>query len=335
MALHTEIKQVKDQNTKALLAKPNVIGVGIGYKIKAGRTTGELSLVALVRCKYPPAALMTEEMVPPVIENVVTDVVEVGIIRANQARTDSWRPAPGGVSIGHYQITAGTLGVLVRDRSSGGPMILSNNHVMANSNSANLGDPILQPGPADGGQLGTDTIAHLERFHPIAFSQEPGVCGLADAVAQFGSLMARVVGSGHQLVAHQADPEATNLMDAAIARPVNHADLRDDILEIGMVSGTLEASLGMAVRKSGRTTGFTSGEVLVLDTTVQVSYGTDRTAQFEGQILTGPMSEGGDSGSLLVAGDSPRAVGLLFAGSSQTTINSPIQVVLDTLDIEL
>lgn len=102
-----------------------------------------------------------------------------------------------------------------------------------------------------------------------------------------------------------------------------------------MVSGTLEASLGMAVRKSGRTTGFTSGEVLVLDTTVQVSYGTDRTAQFEGQILTGPMSEGGDSGSLLVAGDSPRAVGLLFAGSSQTTINSPIQVVLDTLDIEL
>jgi hypothetical protein len=335
MSQFTQIKEVKDRHAQEILAKPNVIGVGIGYKQTAGQKTGELSLVTLVRTKLPTAALTAETMIPQMIDSVVTDVVEVGEIRANQARTDRWRPAPGGVSIGHYQITAGTLGVVVRDRATGSRLILSNNHVLANSNDANLGDPILQPGPADGGQQGVDTIAHLERFQTIAYSQEPGGCSLANAYVQVSNFLARIVGSRHRLLAIQADSEAANLMDAALARPVNPADLRDDILEIGLVSGTVEASLGMAVRKSGRTTEFTSGEVLLLDTTVEVSYGSNRTAKFEGQILTGPMSEGGDSGSLLVAGDSPRAVGLLFAGSSQSTIHSPIQAILDTLDIDL
>ena len=131
------------------------------------------------------------------------------------------------------------------------------------------------------------------------------------------------------------NPQATNLIDAALARPVNPGDLRDDILVIGTVSGTVEASLGMAVRKSGRTTAFTTGEVIVLDATVSVSYGTNRTAQFDGQIVTGPMSQGGDSGSLLVAGDSQAAVGLLFAGSNQSTIHNPIQAVLDALEIDI
>lgn len=335
MSQFSQIKEVKDRHARAILAKPNVIGVGIGYKQSAGQKTDELSLVTLVRTKLPTAALTAETMVPAMIDSVVTDVVEVGEIRALQARTDRWRPAPGGVSIGHYQITAGTLGVVVRDRATGSRLILSNNHVLANSNDAGLGDPILQPGPADGGQQGVDTIAHLERFQPIAYSQEPGGCSLANAYVQVGNFLARMVGSRHRLLVIQADPEAANLMDAALARPVNPADLRDDILEIGLISGSVEASLGMAVRKSGRTTEFTSGEVLLLDTTVEVSYGGNRTAKFEGQILTGPMSEGGDSGSLLVAGDSPRAVGLLFAGSSQSTIHSPIQAILDTLDIDL
>jgi hypothetical protein len=86
----------------------------------------------------------------------------------------------------------------------------------------------------------------------------------------------------------------------------------------------------MSVRKSGRTTGFSTGEIQVLDATVNVSYGTGRVAQFENQIVTDPISQGGDSGSLLVAGDALRAVGLLFAGSDQTTIHNPIQAVRKT-----
>jgi hypothetical protein len=47
------------------------------------------------------------------------------------------------------------------------------------------------------------------------------------------------------------------------------------------------------------------------------------------------MSQGGDSGSLVVDGNSNKAVGLLFAGSTSTTIFSPIQVVLDGMNIDL
>jgi hypothetical protein len=91
----------------------------------------------------------------------------------------------------------------------------------------------------------------------------------------------------------------------------------------------------MPVRKSGRTTAFTTGEIRLLNATVSVGYGGGRSARFENQILTGAMSQGGDSGSLLVAADSQEAVGLLFAGSEQTTIHSPIQTVLDALEVDL
>jgi hypothetical protein len=90
----------------------------------------------------------------------------------------------------------------------------------------------------------------------------------------------------------------------------------------------------MQVRKSGRTTGFTVGEITVLDATVSVDYGVGQTATFENQIVAGPMSQGGDSGSLVVTGDPPLAVGLLFAGSEQTTILNPIQAVLDCLQVD-
>jgi hypothetical protein len=91
----------------------------------------------------------------------------------------------------------------------------------------------------------------------------------------------------------------------------------------------------MSVRKSGRTTGLTTGEITVLEATVDVGYGSGRTARFDEQIVTSPMSSPGDSGSLLVAGDSQHAVGLLFAGSDQTTIHNPIQAVLDCLEVEI
>ncbi len=124
-------------------------------------------------------------------------------------------------------------------------------------------------------------------------------------------------------------------MDAAVAKPLNTADLLPEILDIGEVRGTVAPTLGMAVRKSGRTTGFTTGQVNVIETTVTVNYGENRTARFEGQFVTTPMSQGGDSGSLLVDGETLRAVGLLFAGSAQATIFNSIQDVLEALQIDL
>ena len=88
----------------------------------------------------------------------------------------------------------------------------------------------------------------------------------------------------------------------------------------------------MSVTKSGRTTELTHGEVQVLDATVTIDYG-GQTALFEEQILTGPMSEPGDSGSLLVARETGSVVGLLFAGSQQSTVFNPIDRVLELMQV--
>ncbi len=330
-----EIKQVKEASKDNLLAMQNVVGVGIGYQIKGGEQTGNYAIVVMVSRKLPLPALAPNTILPKNVDGVTIDVIEVGELRALQARTDRWRPAPGGISIGHYKITAGTFGAIVRDINSGERLILSNNHVIANSNDADPGDQILQPGPIDGGSPDVDTIAHLDRFCPIEFATEPGICDIADTYASLGNAIAGLLGSKHRVNTQQSDPQAVNLVDAAVAKPVNDSDVLDEILEIGTIEGSEEGSLGMSVRKSGRTTRFTTSQINLINATVDVNYGSDRTARFENQLVSGPMSQGGDSGSLLVAGDSLHAVGLLFAGSNQSTIFNPIQAVLDCLEVEI
>ena len=329
------ISQVKEASKDNLLSMQNVVGVGVGYQVKDGTQTGDYAIVVMVSRKLPIPGLAPEAVLPKNVDGVLIDVIEVGELRALQARTDRWRPAPGGVSIGHYKITAGTLGGVVRDRNSGERLILSNNHVIANSNDAAPGDPILQPGPIDGGDSPGDTIAYLERFCPIDFGSEPGACDLAGTYASLGNAIAGLLGSKHRVDTFQSNPQATNLVDAAVARPINDDDVLDEIIEIGTIQAMKEPSLGMSVRKSGRTTSFTTGQISLINATVNVSYGSGRTARFENQLVSGPMSQGGDSGSLLVSGDSQHAVGLLFAGSEQSTIFSPIQAVLDCLEVSI
>src|SRR5262249_35837367 len=80
------------------------------------------------------------------------------------------RPAFGGVSVGHVHFRFGTLSTVVQDAyRHGGFAILSNNHVLALSNAGRPGDPIVQPGAADGGLCPRDVIASLDRFVPIRF----------------------------------------------------------------------------------------------------------------------------------------------------------------------
>ena len=335
MSEQEQIIQVKETHKESILAKPNVVGVGVGYKVTGGQATDQLAIVTLVRQKLPQVGLLGDNLIPRSIEGVPIDVVEVGDLRALQEPTDRWRPAPGGVSLGHYKVTAGTLGVVVKDRASGARLILSNNHVLANSNDARIGDPILQPGAADGGQNRSDTIALLERFQSIDFGTAPPECSLAIGTARLVNSFAQLLGSQHRLEAYQNNPTASNVVDAAVARPIRDELVLNEILNIGEISATAPAQLGMQVRKAGRTTGLTTGTISILQATVTVDYGSGRTARFEGQIITSPMSSGGDSGSLLVDAHSPRAVGLLFAGSEKTTIHNPIQSVLDALEIVL
>lgn len=357
-----------------LLAKSNVVGVAVGYKDQKGEPTDELAIVALVERKLPIAALSAQDVVPKELDGARTDVFEIGYVTAqvNSGPRDIWRPTiPGGVSIAHPMVTAGTLGALVTDATTGDVLILSNNHVLANSNDAFANDPILQPGPTDGGNNPADVVARLGRFTPIRFigEEEPDPtpdpdpdpqppppetgCDIASVFASIGNTIAKWNGSDKRLVVQGAASAAstptmprpttattvsaqasipTNRIDAAVASPIDTSMFSNEILNIGAINGTIGPTLGMGVRKSGRTTGLTTGSIVLLNATVNVAYG-PKTARFTGQIITTPMSQGGDSGSLVVDANSQNAVGLLFAGSPQATIFNPIDIVLSELNL--
>ncbi|MFQ5918836.1 MAG: hypothetical protein ACE5I4_02165 [Thermoplasmata archaeon] len=306
-----EIQKAKARHERRLLRKRNVVGLAVGKKTVGGEETDELCLVVLVRRKLPEAELGSRERIPKTINNVTTDVVETGDLEALGQRVrvvrrpvDRWRPAPSGVSLAHRDVSAGTLGCVVRHASE--PHILSNNHILADSGRATMGDPILQPAPEDGGRDPEDVIANLTDFVPIRWRWR----GLLRIFRPFFP--------------------RRNLVDCALARPVSAADLRGDLLRIGPLEGITAASIGLGVRKSGRSTGLTRGRVTHLDATVTIRYGPKREAVFTDQILTTAMSEPGDSGALVVD-KARKAVGLLFAGSKQVSVLNRMSHVLSEL----
>ena len=77
-----KIKEIKEKYTSELLRKPNVVGIAIGYKKKRGQKTEMPSLVVMVRKKVPLSQLEARDVVPPEIDGVITDVREVGEIKA-------------------------------------------------------------------------------------------------------------------------------------------------------------------------------------------------------------------------------------------------------------
>lgn len=315
---------------RELLRRRNVVAVGVGYKTVQGKKTDQLALICSVEVKAAKVSLTAAEMIPESVQGIPTDVNSTGVIFAQQSRTERHRPAPGGVSIGHYLITAGTLGCLVKKNNT--IYILSNNHVLANSNEASVGDPILQPGPYDGGTQQNDTIARLSEFVPINFTTGTIPCPIGSAVASVLNGLAAAVGSSTRLQAAAVAQE--NLVDCAIAQPINPSDVTAQILEIGTITGVAEGTLGMSVKKSGRTTGLTTGSIQQIDVTASVSYGSNKVATFSDQLMAGAMSQGGDSGSA-VLDDQNRLVGLLFAGSNTSTIINRIQNVFTALGVTL
>ncbi len=293
-----KVQLARQGHEKMLLEKPNVVGIGVGFKETKGKETSEVCVNVYVTEKVK--NLSDDALVPKKLDGVKTDVREVGEIKA-LAFDARIRPAKPGYSIGHYMITAGTLGCLVRDVCPPCQVrMLSNNHVFANSNGAKAGDPILQPGRYDGGKYPDDMIGKLARFVPIKFN----------------------------------DPNAYNLVDAAVATPTDLRDVMASIVGVGIPKGTVEAVLGMDVVKSGRTTETTTGRVIGIDATVAVGYGVG-VGYFRNQIITTNMSAGGDSGSLLLSRSSSEATGLLFAGSSAVTIHNDIHNVMMSLGIEM
>jgi hypothetical protein len=327
---------VKQQNLNHLIKRRNVVGVGVGFKESEGVVTDELAVTINVARKVPVAQLAESDKVPRDLDGVRTDVVETGRFLAGeapaQAQTtkDRWRQRiPPGVSIGHIDVTAGTFGCLVRRGSE--IFILSNNHVLANVNAGQPGDAIIQPGRYDGGGQ-ADKVATLADYIPLDFGGGSASCNIATGLEKALNWVAETVGSSHRMIAYQTAP-GENLVDAALARPLDPAQFIADIFKIGRPRGVRQAALGVKVRKTGRTTGYTQGTITQIDVTTSVDYN-GRMATFTDQLMASGMSAGGDSGSAILDEDG-LVVGLLYAGSGQATLINPIQTVLKLLNVEL
>jgi hypothetical protein len=284
----------------------NIVGIGIGSKFVGNSIESQEAIKIYVRIKIPKNDLSPHELIPPEFEGFPTDVIEIGDVTAFPTLTGNRqkknRPTSCGVSVGHPLITAGTLGCLVE--KNGETYILSNNHVLANSNVAAIGDKIIQPGSLDGGFSPSENIATLSDFKQLDFTG------------------------------------AANNIDAAIAKLDNVIGVDKDVIDIGVVKKkTKNAALYQSVRKHGRTTGHTIGVVNDLSVDIWVNYGGNR-AWFENQIaIIGvggkDFSQGGDSGSLIVDAVSLNPVGLLFAGGNGITFANRIDDVLNHFGVSI
>jgi hypothetical protein len=259
------------------------------------------------------AELLLAGLDDAVLEQV--DVRVIGPVRALSSPTPGelqrrTRPLHPGLSVAHPSVTAGTLGGFVRVDGRLG--LLSNNHVLAASDSATVGDPALQPGPADGG-TGADRVATLAAF--VRFRGD-GRANLVDAAVA------------------TLDPEVPAEPGRLPGGP-----LGEDVLSVDDVDPDER------VEKVGRTTAHTVGRISAVEVDgVSVQY--DRAVHvFDDQVeiegLDGGFSGGGDSGSVIWRSSDRAPLGLLFAGSETggrngggVTFANPLSTVLELLDLQ-
>jgi len=220
--------------------------------------------------------------------------------------------SPIGVSVGNqYQRSAGTLGCVVAD-SGGVRYILSNNHVLALENTAPIGSWIFQPGLYDTGggiPYAWMRVGFLTRYVSITFSRRANN-QVDAAIAQIESHPYRKVGL---------------LVDTSTPAD-GYGQPRSNYLTNSELSNLFGAG-SFPVKKYGRTTGLTDGQVTAINATVLVSYSRG-VARFVNQIMVEARPGfilPGDSGSLLVLDSDNesmdrRPVGLLFAGNSDGTV---------------
>jgi len=287
----------------------SIQGLGIAERITKGQKLEELALKVYVDRKLPKARV--ENLVPSRIvlpgfdQPIETDVEEIGKVEL-EANTSRHRPAMPGCGLAHFEVEVGTFGCLVRKRGEAQPLyVLSNSHVLANQGVCKPGDIVLQGGRHDGGKDPDDVIGELAEWVPFEFTEEG----------------------------------FPNLVDAAIARVRNSAEVTSAVNLIGVPKGhSTFVRRGMLVRKSGRTTDLTVGEVKDVDYRLPMSYrkadGTLGRVGLRDQVLCTRYTAPGDSGSA-VFNNAGKIVGLHFAGSSSTSIFNRIGNVLDALNLEI
>jgi endonuclease G len=314
-----QLQKVYNQVVKTYGHRENVTGVDVGFRYDKGKRTNQMAVRIHVREKIPEHALEADEIFPKTIDDVPIDVIQAVYTPHPQSaglepepavidrrrRFDTLQP---GISIGHEAVTAGTLGAIVYERQTSRRGILSNWHVLAGSNKARPGDPIVQPGPKHGGRTPQDTIARLERF----------------------------------LLDKHGDA-AFALLNAS--RQVDDTQLETDvrITKVRQVQiGDIVAKSG---RTTGVTRGLVEG--IGQYTLTYPTAGTHTIAGFkvvaeeDGNPQDLEISAGGDSGALWFAISDHHGVGLHFAGETDTSpgeehaLACHLDDVLTQLDVTL
>ena len=331
MAEHThtrgQIRPVKQAVEDRLLALPGVQGVDIDRKISHGEVTDELSIVVYVAEKKDPGELSEDELIPAEIDGIPTDVqeevIELQSLLVPQEQllsgldTGKYTPLRGGISMGPCR------GIYMEP-----PDVPSPGHYLT---SGTLG--ALVRDRATGARMA------LTNFHVACVDDTWSV---GDAMAQpsrpdGGSCPADRYGT-------LTRSSLSENVDGAVITLDEGVDRECRIEEIGDVQGTVAAQVGTAVRKRGRTTRLTFGQVASTDATVTVNFGDGiGTRTLKNQIRVTPdtaqnarFSDRGDSGSVVVDANN-RVLGLLWAGATNgsATFLNPINHVLNELDIEL
>ncbi|MCP4360844.1 MAG: hypothetical protein GY796_22785 [Chloroflexi bacterium] len=272
------------------LAREGVTAVDLGFKWSQGAMTGQLAIRVHLAQKKPLSELEEEDLFPKEIDGVLIDVIEatygiqtmlegdVQLEAAVDGRDQRFTEIPLGVSIGGPNVTAGTLGAKVYDADTQEAYILSNWHVLLGDTSAQIGDPIWQPGKLDGGQS-SDKIAEVTR----------------SVLGPFDAAVARITGE----------------------RPILDTTLEGDKIE-DTIAPRLGMMVWKSGRTTGRTEGFIDGMMMSTQINYgaagvrrleQVVRVIPRPGSPPGEV-----SLGGDSGSVWVDEESGKAIGLHFAG---------------------
>ena len=303
--------QTKEIIEKELLARPGVTAVDVGYKYVKGLRTDEIAIRVHVAHKRP---VTGKEQIPDTFDGYKTDVIERTYVLqplkmkledvTQQADTTRYDPLKGGISIGPDRsidgyVFAGTLGIIVKDNSTGNPLLLSNFHVMCVDNGWNAGDQMDQPSLMDTGTH-SDGIGKLVRSSLSSY--------VDGALATL---------SGRTYSCDLVDIGPVNgTAPAVLGSPVRKRG-RTTLLTYGFVDG-VNASISIDYGDGIGTK--------ILTTQISIRPDTAHTSKF---------SDEGDSGSVIVDANN-KVIGLLFAGSPDGyTVANPISSVLTELGISV
>lgn len=299
-----------DDAHKDILSKKNVVGVGVGKKWIDGKNTNQDSLVVFVTSKMQKSALSPNDLIPNSINGYTVDVIGKSGKFSMLANTQKVRPLKPGYSCGHLWVTAGTIGGFFKDRE-GHTVMLSNNHVLAATNRGIRGHVALQPGVYDRQDWANNIVGNLKYYRPLV-----GPNGRSFNAVEWKEIY------GYNLedsaISVIANPDSIDLSYPVIGNPTG---FRNDV------------NINEAVQKVGRTTEYTTGNVMATNAIVNVQYGS-ATYLFKDQIVTTGMAQGGDSGSALFDMNK-NIVGLLFAGSDTVTIFNKIAYPRASYGLEL